>query len=1000
MIKRLTIFVFIVFIISLELNAQVKKTNSNPPIYIAFLWHMHQPIYWPYESIVQTQSNSRYSYSLYDIFNQRIGPYTGWPAGAVSKGLSLPHFGAQVSFSGSLVENLNNLEPVDGNFTGWKNSWNNIRQQTTSLGNPRLDMVGFGYFHPLMGLIDYPDIRKQIQMHKQIFSANFPGSYSKGIFPPENAFSDREIPALVDEGLQWVLVDNIHFDRACSGYPFSTSGNLYEPNKADQLNPNPNDWVALTNLWAPTKNSAQWGRQPHYAQYIDPNTGVSTRMIVVPADRYLGNEDGRGGFGALQYESVMSQLESYNTDPLHPILIVLAHDGDNYGGGSEGYYNGNFQSFVDWVTANPSRFVCSTIQDYLQMFPPAATDIINVEDGSWAGADNGDPEFLKWNADPGTNGYSPDRNSWGVITAVKNIVETADQLNSNAQGTKDGWKYLLASEASDYWYWDGSQGGIWDSHPTRGGNIAIQNALPVANSGADLTGPTIYIPQREPYNPGGTEWGIQKPSDFKVWSYVFDLHGLKSVVLKYRTSVDGNMTTQNYVYAGGANVTTWTDLAMAGSYIQPATDPAPIYKAIEYSTNVAGLNNKLVDYYIEAVDSNNNISKSPIKHVWVGQSSGSQGGSIVFWTPVQPTNNDSITIYVVSAQGAKLHWGVNYSGTSWQAPNNAYWPAGTTIYPGGSSVETSFSLPVNDTIKIKIGPFNNTAQSVSKIAFVIHYADSTWNNNSGQDYHIDFGGGSQGNAFLMDGSVDTGAVKVSTNNGMDLYAGWNGSDLYVATQSASSAGNDVFIFVTDSLRPLVAAPWAKSGQVVNWSAFLANESTNNYNGWTGAAGSPQHYSGNFLEGTLNIQSQFGYIPAKIYICAGMYQTSDQGTLVKQVPAGNQDGNIDSGELFPYNYTVTSIDLDDIIPSKFELNQNFPNPFNPSTVIGYRISKQGTVVLKVYNVLGREVATLVNEVKSPGYYKVNFDANRLSSGVYFYSLRSGNETVQKKMMLIK
>ena len=225
MTKKNTCFILLIFIITHGINGQVKKSATNPPIYIAFLWHMHQPVYWPYESIVQTQSNNRYSYSVYDIFNQRIGPYTSWPAGAISKGLSLPHFGAQVSFSGSLVENLNNLEPVIGNFNNWKTSWNSIRAQTTSLGNPRLDMVGFGYFHPLMGLIDYSDIRKQIQMHKQILSVNFTGSYSKGIFPPENAFTNRMIPALVDEGIQWILVDNVHFDRSCNGYPFSTSGN-------------------------------------------------------------------------------------------------------------------------------------------------------------------------------------------------------------------------------------------------------------------------------------------------------------------------------------------------------------------------------------------------------------------------------------------------------------------------------------------------------------------------------------------------------------------------------------------------------------------------------------------------------------------------------------------------------------------------------------------------------------------------------------------------------
>jgi hypothetical protein len=178
------------------------------------------------------------------------------------------------------------------------------------------------------------------------------------------------IPALVDEGLEWVLVDNVHFDRAAKNYPFNTGGNLYEPNKADQINPDPNDWVQLNGLWAPTKNSAAWGRRPHYVAYVDPSTGTSKKIIAVPADRYMGNEDGRGGFGALNYENVISQLESSNSDPNHPILVVLHHDGDNYGGGTDSYYGSNFQNFVNWVKSNPTRFVCTTIQDYFSSSLP------------------------------------------------------------------------------------------------------------------------------------------------------------------------------------------------------------------------------------------------------------------------------------------------------------------------------------------------------------------------------------------------------------------------------------------------------------------------------------------------------------------------------------------------------------------------------------------------------------------------------------------------------
>ncbi|MFZ4622294.1 MAG: hypothetical protein ACOYNS_17160, partial [Bacteroidota bacterium] len=734
---RLCVFAFIFFS---HILSQEKSHTNNPPIYIAFLWHMHQPIYFPYESAVQTDANKRYSYSIADIHNQRTGPYTSWPKNAVAKGLDLPNFGAQVSFSGSLIENLNALEANgNANFANWKSNWSTALSMKTTLNNPRLDLVSFGYHHPLMGLIDYSDIRRQIQEHRKMLQTNFGGGNSKGIFPPENAFSPRMITALVDEGLEWVLVDNVHFDRASKNYPFNTGGNLYEPNKADQLNPDPNDWVQLNGLWAPTKNSAAWGRRPHFVEYVNPDNGDTKKIIAVPADRYMGNEDGRGGFGALNYENVISQLESFNTDPNHPILVVLHHDGDNYGGGTDSYYGSNFQSFVNWVKANPTRFVCSTIQDYLQQFPPASDDVIHIEDGSWSGADNGDPEFKKWNGDP-YNGYSPDRNSWGVITAAKNIVFTAQQIDPNSANTTNAWKYLLNAEASDYWYWDGSQNGIWDSHPTRGANQSVQFAQQVIASGTDLTPPTIYLPQREPYNPGGTEWNITQPSDFTVWTYVYDVKGLKSVKLKYRTDVDGVNplpSIQNETYAGGNEVSSWTDIFMNGTDKPSQTDPLPLVKAKEYSAEIKGLKEKLLDYYVESEDSSGNIARSPIQHVWIGANSGSIGGGgsgnpKLSWSPSVPTKNDSIKITITGAvQNAKLHWGVNNIGGTWMQPNPVYFPQNSVLFNGsGPAVQTPFVFNNSDsTLKLTIGPFNKQEQIINKVAFVINYANNTWDNN-------------------------------------------------------------------------------------------------------------------------------------------------------------------------------------------------------------------------------------------------------------------------------
>ncbi|OGU76678.1 MAG: hypothetical protein A2V93_01480, partial [Ignavibacteria bacterium RBG_16_34_14] len=89
-----------------------------------------------------------------------------------------------------------------------------------------------------------------------------------------------------------------------------------------------------------------------------------------------------------------------------------------------------------------------------------------------------------------------------------------------------------------------------------------------------------------------------------------------------------------------------------------------------------------------------------------------------------------------------------------------------------------------------------------------------------------------------------------------------------------------------------------------------------------------------------------------------------------------------------------------IPLKYSLEQNYPNPFNPSTLISYNIPKEGFVTLKVYNLLGQLVKTLVNEHQSPGNYKVNFNASNLSSGVYFYGITSGEFSNVKKMIFIK
>jgi hypothetical protein len=98
--------------------------------------------------------------------------------------------------------------------------------------------------------------------------------------------------------------------------------------------------------------------------------------------------------------------------------------------------------------------------------------------------------------------------------------------------------------------------------------------------------------------------------------------------------------------------------------------------------------------------------------------------------------------------------------------------------------------------------------------------------------------------------------------------------------------------------------------------------------------------------------------------------------------------------------ITSVENINEVVRDFYLDQNYPNPFNPSTTINFSVPSSEFVTLKVFDVLGNEVATLVNEEKPVGSYEVNFNASNLASGIYFYTLQAGKFTETKKLILLK
>ncbi len=159
-----------------------------------------------------------------------------------------------------------------------------------------------------------------------------------------------------------------------------------------------------------------------------------------------------------------------------------------------------------------------------------------------------------------------------------------------------------------------------------------------------------------------------------------------------------------------------------------------------------------------------------------------------------------------------------------------------------------------------------------------------------------------------------------------------------------------------------------------------------------------------------------YLNIKKYSGTGQYATTDavrkltfdaSGTVmqislksglvvtdtISQIQRFTYD-NSGSGILLPVENAYRST------PAKYELSQNFPNPFNPTTAITFAVPQKGLVTLKVYDILGNTITTLVNEEKPAGQYTKQFDAHNIASGVYFYKLTVGGVSLSKKMLVIK
>ncbi|MGD2019483.1 MAG: glycosyl hydrolase family 57 [Thiohalocapsa sp.] len=595
-----------------ELGAAAAPASGERPavfggaevkLYFGIHKHMHQPYY-------NTTDADAWDGEKDEIFGSRGGNYTDFVPAAVQQYIDggLPHAGLSTSWSGSLIEQLDRCAEkgrCGGRFASWSQALRRMAVAKTALGNPRLAFSGLGFFHPLMPLIPYRDIVRQIAWHRDAIESAFGVQPSRVLFPPETAFHVRMIPALNEAGIQAVIYDSIHRFRACRDYPYAgTEEGMLPPNPADQVNPPVDDWLQLRNIWAASKISPSL-LKPEYVGYEDAD-GRLHKIIAIPAERYIGNEDARGGFGALQYPDVLGQLyrrivETGGFDPEHPPFFLLHSDGDNHGGGADSYYHHNTGRLVAWLQQD-QRFELTTAEDYLERFPPDPAQVAHIEPGAWAGADNGDPQFMKWFSRY-DQPYSPDLNSWAVLTAFQNLVHTLEDAEPEHPALPEVLRLMLTAETSCYWYWTGQQ--VWDQQVTNAANLGldlIKSAIDaLLGAGGDHTGPTIFPPWVTPENPGGKRWGqgclLDAPREGTVHSFVADCSGLGRVDLILRA-------------AGGV-----TRLPMRNHGSYPTQTGARVkadYVTAELPAGAGDLR-----YYIEAEDRRGNITRGTLERIYL-----------------------------------------------------------------------------------------------------------------------------------------------------------------------------------------------------------------------------------------------------------------------------------------------------------------------------------------------------------------------------------------------
>lgn len=380
------------------------------------------------------------------------------------------------------------------------------------------------------------------------------------------------------------------------------------------------------------------------------------------------------------------------------------------------------------------------------------------------------------------------------------------------------------------------------------------------------------------------------------------------------------------------------------------------------------------------------------------------------WSVVTPFPSDTVTSMTDPANSMwwadqKHGWKINWLGTSFADAHGAVIQRTTD---GGNS----WTKNVLSTVAGEMG-------------FQIQFVDT--NNGWASVYNYSLGsmvtlrstnGGSNWDTVATSGIF----YFVDTNNGWSIggtkiYHTANGGNNWSLQYTSAGTGGFNAVQFTD----------LNHGWVVGDSCKIL-KTTDGGGTWTPITNTG--ISSNFRsKGLFFVNANFGWIGSKIVnmpissdVGINLYTTNGGASWTTQsFPGAENSDNVwsiffwdanngwfttDAGKIGHTTNgggTTAIVQAKNTMPAGFSLSQNYPNPFNPTTLITYNVPAVGTpyiVSLKVFDVLGREVATLVNETKSAGTYNATFNASKFASGVYFYQLKAGNILQTKKMILMK